>query len=209
VVRLLRGEYGLPRHGNPDDPLDDLIFVLLSQMTTGPSYERVFARLKRTRGGWRRIARMRETTLRALIKDAGLSRQKAPRILAILRQLTREFGGPTLRPLRRLTDAAAQAYLMSLPGVGPKTAKCVLMYTLRRDALPVDTHLDRLAMRLGLVDSELPSARRHSELEAAVAPRDRYALHVGALAHGRAVCRSLRPRCGSCVLAELCPSRPP
>ncbi len=204
MARILRRAYGTPRHGNPSDPLDDLVFVLLSQMTTGPSYERVFARLKRIPGDWTRVARMRETTLRALIKDAGLSRQKAPRLLAILRRLRREFGRPTLRPLTRLTDAAAEAYLTSLPGVGPKTAKCVLMYTLGRHALPVDTHLDRLAVRLGLVDPELPRARRHSELEATVAPRERYTLHVGALAHGRAVCRSLRPRCGGCVLADLC-----
>jgi endonuclease III len=204
TVRLLRRTYGTPRHGNPDDPLDDLIFVILSQMTTGPSYERVFGRLKRIRGGWRRVARMREPTLRALIADAGLSRQKAPRLLAILRRLNGDFGSPTLRSLEGLSDRAAEAYLTSLPGVGPKTAKCVLMYTLGRHALPVDTHLDRLAARIGLVDSGLTRARRHAELERTVAPPDRYALHVGALAHGRAVCRSLRPRCGACVLAELC-----
>jgi endonuclease-3 len=145
--------------------------------------------------------------LTEFIKDAGLSKQKAPRILAILQRISTDFGSMSLAPLRKLADDEAEQYLLSLPGVGPKTAKCVLMYTLGRSALPVDTHLDRLALRLGLVAAGGPSARRHEDLEALVAPADRYALHVGALAHGRAVCRVRRPRCASCVLMKMCPSR--
>ncbi|MDE3102487.1 MAG: endonuclease III [Chloroflexota bacterium] len=206
MARRLEREYGLPRHGNPDDPLDDLIFVLLSQMTTGPSYERVFSRLKVVPGGWERVSRMRPATLAAFIKDAGLSNLKALRVLAILRRVRADFGAITLRELRLLPDGEAEEYLVSLPGVGPKTAKCVLLYTLGRRALPVDTHLGRLALRLRLVSSKSDRAAQHAQLESLVSPSDRYALHVGALAHGRAVCRARWPRCEVCVLADLCPS---
>ena len=206
MTRRLRAAYGLPRHGNPTDPLDDLVYVLLSQMTTGPSYQRVFARLKKVPGGWRRVAAMRRSTLTALIKDAGLSSQKAPRLLAIFRRLRIDFGTVSLDQLTRLSDAAAEAYLLSLPGVGPKTAKCVLMYTLGRRKLPVDTHLDRIALRVGLIDPGLGRERRHRQLESLVRPRVRYALHVAAISHGRAVCRAKSPRCDACVLRDLCRS---
>src|SRR5438105_7738414 len=146
-------------------------------MTTGPSYARVFTRLKDVRGGWARVKRMPVGTLAVLIKDAGLSKQKAAWISAILRRLEADFGSMTLDPLRAMTDEEAETYLQSLPGVGPKTAKCVLMYALGRMTLPVDTHLDRLAVRLGLVAPGGPAARRHAQLEGTVAPPHRSPLH--------------------------------
>jgi endonuclease-3 len=209
AASILAGTYGSPRHGNKGDPLDELVFIVLSQMTTAPSFGRVYDRLKAATGGWAHVRRMPLRSLKSLIKDAGLSHQKAPRIKAILKKLEVDFGRPSLDPLRQMDDAAAVCYLTSLPGVGVKTAKCVMMYSLGREVLPVDTHVWRVARRLGLVEGAVPYTRVHDALEAVVAPADRYSLHVNALSHGQQICLALRPRCGPCPLRRLCPSARP
>lgn len=202
---LLAQRYGSPRHGNKADPLDELVFIVLSQMTTAPSFGRVYERLKAASGGWAHVRRMPLRRLKSLIKGAGLSHQKAPRIKAILSKVAADFGRPSLGPLRRMDDAAVERYLTALPGVGVKTAKCVMMYSLGREVLPVDTHVWRVARRLGLVGGAVPYPRVHGALEAVVAPADRYAFHVNAVSHGRTVCTALRPKCRTCPLRQICP----
>lgn len=207
ITEILHDAHRSPDHGNKSDPLDELVYIVLSQMTTAKSFGRVFDRLKAALPDWGRILRMPTHKLKAAIKDAGLSNQKAPRIRAIVRQVVHDFGVPDLSPLRAMNDRDAQAYLTSLPGVGIKTAKCVLMYSLGRQVLPVDTHVARLATRLGLVPSGLTTARLHERLEALVRPPLRYSFHVNAVAHGQKVCLAGTPRCKACPVARLCPSR--
>jgi endonuclease III len=204
IGEILKSEYDSPRHGNPDDPLDDLVFILLSTMTTGPSYERVYRRLREVTGSWEVVADMDPDTLAAMIRDAGLSRQKAPRILAILNRIRKDFENLSLAHLHEWNDLRVERYLTSLPGVGLKTAKCVMMYTLGRDVLPVDTHVMRVARRLNLLATDVPYSKIHSVLEAIVLPKDRYAFHVNVLAHGRSVCQAKRPRCHECCLNKTC-----
>lgn len=204
VTERLERAYASPDHHNKTDPLDELIFIVLSQMTTGPSYERVFDRLKGEHPYWDEILAMPVTHLRRLIKDAGLSRTKAPRIKEILASVKSDFGSLTLEPLRQMDDRAAEAYLTSLPGVGTKTAKCVLMYSLARKVLPVDTHVFRVATRLKLLPSAATLASAHGHLEDAVDPDDRYSFHVNALAHGRQRCLAVHPRCQGCVVRRMC-----
>jgi endonuclease III len=206
VVHALEKRYGSPRLNNKDDPLDELIFILLSQMTTGPSYERVFDRLKTTLGAWDCILSVSAAKLRALIADAGLSNQKAPRLIAIAKRLREDFGAVTLLPLANLDDEQAERYLTSLPGVGLKTAKCVMMYSLSRQVLPVDTHVQRVASRLGLVSRGIPRQLVHDVLEAVVPPALRYSFHVNAVAHGRELCRARGPLCASCRVHRSCRS---
>ena len=206
VTRRLSDGYGSPRHGNYSDPTDELFYIILSQMTTGPSFRRVFERLKSESVTWDRLTGMRLGRLKRIIGDAGLSNQKAPRLKEIARRLRREFGYVTLTPLSDMDDHEVEAFLTSLPGVGTKTAKCVMMYALGRQVLPVDTHVWRLSKRLGLIDRSVPYHRVHKELEAVVAPELRYDFHVNALSHGREVCRAIRPNCQGCILADLCPS---
>jgi endonuclease III len=205
VAKLLHAAYGSPRHGNKDDALDELVFILLSQMTTGPSFNRVYDRVKAEYPTWDPLAEIPLTRLKALIKDAGLSGQKAPGLKAALQKLKRDFGAVTLAPLSEMTDAEAERYLTSLPRVGVKTAKCILMYALGRQVLPVDTHVWRVTRRLGLVGEEVPYSKVHDALEGVVRPADRYSIHVNGLAHGRALCVALRPRCAACPLRRLCP----
>lgn len=207
TVELLANAYKSPRHGNKDDPLDELVFILLSQMTTGPSFNRVYDRLKAEYPNWELLIKLPLKRLTSLIKDAGLSGQKAPRLKSIFKKLKDDFGSVTLAPISHMTDSEAEKYLTTLPGVGMKTAKCVLMYSLGRQVLPLDTHVWRLTRRLGLVADDIPYQKAHAAAELVVRPADRYSLHVNGVAHGRAVCLALRPRCGSCSLRRFCPHR--
>ena len=204
IVQLLEAVYGSPRHGNKDDPLDELMFIILSQMTTGPSFNRVYDRLKSEYPRWGSLLGIPVSKLKSLIMDAGLSGQKAPRMQAILRRLKDDFGAVTLVPLKCMSDTDAEKYLTTLPGVGIKTAKCVLMYSLGREVLPLDTHVWRIMNRTGLIAQKSNSKVAHAAAEGVVRPADRYSLHVNGVAHGRSVCLAIRPRCGFCQLRRHC-----
>src|SRR5690606_32237692 len=116
------------------------------------------------------------------------------------------FGGVTLEPLKSLTDEDAETFLRSLPGVGPKAARCVLMYSLGRDVFPVDSHCRRVLARLGFVPKKVDRKAANDFLQALVPREIRYNLHVNLVHHGRAVCLPSLPNCGHCPLADLCPT---
>ena len=203
-VDLLRAHYGSPMLNNKPDPLDELVFIILSQMTTAPSYERVYDRLKRSIPEWRLLKRTPISDLMTLIADAGLSGQRAQHLKLIADRLSEDFGEVSLSMLIDQDDEAVLRYLVSLPGVGVKTAKCVMMYSLDRQVLPVDTHTARVAIRLGLVSPGSQKATDR-ELSVVVQPPLRFDFHVNSVAHGRAVCRAVRPQCDECLLSSLCP----
>ena len=204
VAVLLHKAYGSPSHNNKKDPLDELIFIILSLMTTQHSFNRVFDRLKRVAPKWDDVLNLPLSKLKNIIKDAGLSNQKAPRIKKILEKLKHDFGKVSLAPLHKMDVSLAEKYLTSLPGVGLKAAKCVLMYSLGRKVLPVDTHVWRVAKRLGLVDETISYNKIHEILENIVIPNDRFSFHVNAISHGRLICNSKNPRCKGCVLYNNC-----
>ena len=213
-VVLLRERYRSPLLNNKEDPLDELIFIILSQMTTSRSYERVFERLKVAMPDWRILTDTSVSALASIIADAGLSGQRALRLTQIADRLVHDFGDVSLAELVNYNDETVQQYLTSLPGVGIKTAKCVMMYSLGRQVLPVDTHTARVAVRLGLAPPG-DAAAVDRNLSIVVPPALCFDFHVNAVAHGRAVCRAVSPRCGDCVLSSLCPmgrrtaNRPP
>ena len=204
-IDRLRRRYGSPTLNNKDDALDELVFIILSQMTTSPSYERVYGRLKAAMPHWRSLTGTSIVDLRSLIADAGLAGQRALRLKQIADRLVEDFGEVSLAAVTQWDNDAVQRYLTSLPGVGVKTAKCVMMYSLGRQVLPVDTHTARVASRLGLVSAGSPEAVDR-DLSEVIPPPLRFDFHVNAVAHGRAVCRAVRPRCDGCVLAPLCPA---
>jgi endonuclease-3 len=110
--------------------------------------------------------------------------------------------------MRAAPSRRVREYLLSLPGVGPKTAACVLAFSLGRPALPVDTHVHRVARRLGFFDDRVDAARAHDVMDSAVPPRLRISMHVGLIRLGRAICKPGRPRCEECPLRDLCPTAP-
>lgn len=205
IHRRLVRRFGPLEPPRMDDPLDELILTVLSQNTSDVNSSRAFRSLRERYPTWERVARARASSVASAIRAGGLANVKAPRILAILR----EIGAPyDLSWLRSASDADARDYLVSLPGVGPKTAAVVLAFSLDRAALPVDTHVHRTAARLGLIPAKATAEAAHDILEALVPPALRVEMHVGLIRLGRQICRPGRPRCEECPLVDLCPTAP-
>jgi len=206
VLRLLRKEYG-PRKWQPgQDPLSTLIATVLSQNTSDVNSHRAFAALVNNFGSWESVAMADASELARTIRAGGLADIKAGRIKLILHEIKMERGSLDLGFLNKLSLAEAKAWLRGLPGVGPKTAGCVLLFSLGRPAMPVDTHVYRVARRLGLIDARASVEKAHEILESLVPPRNVYGFHVLMVEHGRRTCKAQRPRCTVCGLRGLCPS---
>ena len=203
VCEALERTHGRQRLGNPEDPLDDLVYTVLSNKTSPEMAARTYARVKRRFGTWSELLASNPSVLRRLLRPAGLSTVKSEHIRAALSKITTDFGSCSLLGLRRLRESEVHQYLVSLPGVSEKVAKCVMMYTMGGSVLPVDAHVHRVATRLGWTARKRPD-QSHDELEALIPPRRRYAFHVGCIAHGRAVCRPRRPACDRCCISHHC-----
>lgn len=199
----LRDSYGIAEKPRLD-PLDELILTILSQNTSDVNRDRAWANLQESYGGWDEVRARGREPLEQTIRSAGLAAQKSETILRVLEALGEE-GAPSLDHLRDLPDDRALDYLTSIKGVGTKTAACVLCFSLGRPVMPVDTHVHRLAKRLGLVPPNASPEKAHEILNAIVAPDLRFSLHVQLIRHGRSTCRARRPECGRCAIAELCP----
>lgn len=206
IERRLRKRYGQPRHHNPADPLDDLIFLVLSRMTQEVKYVRTYALLRTALPTWYAVREAPREDVESLLADAGLAPTKSAQIQAILREIQNREGRLDLSRLRGQPDEKVEEYMTSLPGVARKTALCVMLYALGRDTFPVDAHVWRIGQRLGLAQRGAWTEQRSRALEARIPRRLRASLHVTLLAHGRAVCTARSPRCGQCVIADLCPS---
>jgi endonuclease III len=205
IEARLRRQYGQPRHHNPADPLDDLIFIVLSRMTQEVKYVRTYQALRSELPSWGLVRDAAIEDVERVLHDAGLARTKARHLKAILGEIERREGTLSLESLAAAPDAEIERYLASLPGVSAKTAKCVMLYALGRDTLPVDAHVWRLAVRLGLAAAAPWSEKAGRTLEALVPVGLRASLHVTMVAHGRAVCTARAPGCEICVLRDLCP----
>jgi endonuclease-3 len=131
---------------------------------------------------------------------------KSQRIMAILDEIREREGKLSLKRLEKLSDDEVSDYLASLPGVGPKTIACVLVFSLGRAAFPIDTHIRRIAGRLGWIDRKLSADKAHRLLSPRVPPEIRYDLHVALIEHGRAICVARNPLCTACALLDLCPA---
>jgi len=204
VLLLLRAEYGSGRRHNRSNPTDSLIATILSQHTADRNSGLASERLKECYANWAEIADAGVNELAAVIRPAGLGNIKAARIQSVLRELDRRHGSMDLAFLNDLPLAQARELLRTLPGVGPKTAACVLLFACDLPALPVDTHVHRVTKRLGLIGATDSAERAHDALEALVPPEDVYDFHVTVIAHGRQVCQARHPRCEVCVLQRHC-----
>lgn len=199
----------LPTLRRDPEPLDGLVETILSQQNTAPITRRQFAALKAAFPTWEQALVSGPDAVEDVLRAAGggLSRVKADYIWNVLHTLG-EQGNVTLRDLHTLSDEDVRARLESLPGVGPKTASCVMIFDLVRPAMPVDTHLHRISKRLFLVPASW-SAPRTEAWYAAALPNtwaDKYGYHVSMIRHGRETCTAQRPKCAACVLRDLCPS---
>lgn len=206
IVARLAPLYGMPVLQPSNDPVAELVLTILSQNTSDTNSGRAFIALMRHFPSWKAIAEAPLEAIETAIQPGGLARQKAPRIKATLQAIEARSPDFDLRFLRTIPLDEARAWLRSLPGVGPKTAACVLLFALGLPALPVDTHVERVAKRLGLIPQATTPERAHDLLEALVDPADYYPFHMLLIKHGRRTCSARRPACERCPLVE-CPSR--
>jgi len=206
IVERLSALYGRPVWRPHGDAMTELVLTILSQNTSDTNSGRAFMRLISRFPTWGELMAAAPGKIESEIQVGGLAPTKSVRIKAVLEEVWRRQGSFDVSFLRELPLAEAKAWLRSLPGVGPKTAACVLMFALGRPALPVDTHVGRVAQRLGLVPAKTGAAAAHDLLEAALAPEEVYAFHVSLIKHGRRLCRAQRPLCAECPLADRCPS---
>lgn len=208
IHRRLLKRFGTLEAPRRTDPVDELILTVLSQHTSDANAERAFDALRARYPTWEAVVRARPSAVADAIRSGGLANTKAPRIQAILREVRDREGRFDLSRLRRLSDEENVRYLTSLPGVGPKTAAVVLAFSLDRPAIPVDTHVHRVATRLGLVERRSSAEKAHRVLEELVPAELRVPLHVGLIRLGREVCKAGRPRCEECPLVDVCPTAP-
>ena len=203
IASRLAAVYGVPRRRR-EDPLGSLIATVLSQNTSDVNSGRAYRSLRTAFPSWSALAAAAPRGIERAIRHGGLARIKSRRIHELLRALKRREGRYDLRVLCRLPAAEAEARLSGLPGVGPKTRACVLLFACGHPAFPVDTHVRRIAGRLGLVGPRVSAAAAHAILGPAVPEGRHLELHLNLIRLGRELCRARAPRCPACPLRALC-----
>jgi endonuclease III len=193
--------YGRPVQHPHGRPIEELVRTVLSQNTSDVNRDVAYGRLRDRFPTWEDVRDAPLDEVEAAIRPGGLALTKAPRIQEILRRLGDQ---PDLDWLRDAPREEALSYLVALPGVGRKTAACVMIFSFGRPEIPVDTHVYRVGKRLGLISPRASFERAHDELRSVVDPEDAYEVHINLIRHGRAVCRP-RPRCDECALRRMCP----
>ena len=204
VHQRLLEVYGEPTWRPHLDPVSELVSTILSQNTNDVNRDVAFDRLRARLPTWEQVRDADVEEVIEAIRPAGLANQKGPRIQEALRFITQERGELELDFLADWPIEEAKTWLVSMNGVGPKTAAIVLLFSLGKPAFPVDTHVHRVTKRLGLIGPRVTREKAHDTLEELVPPKDYYAFHLNVIRHGRQVCTSRKPNCPDCLLAELC-----
>jgi endonuclease-3 len=197
----LRREYGRPVLRAHRAPIDELILTVLSQNTNDRNRDVAWGRLRERLPTWDAVREAPVAEIEDAIRPGGLAPTKAVRIKRILEAL----GEDDLCWLEDAPLEEARDYLCELPGVGRKTAACVLLFAFGRPEVPVDTHVYRVASRLGLIRRGASFDEAHDEMLRLVDPDDAYEVHVLLIRHGRRTCIAREPRCAECPLRRMCP----
>lgn len=213
VYNLLLETYGEPKNDPDYDPLGGLVGTILSQHTSDINSGRAYRKLRATFATWEKVRDAPTDQVADAIRSGGLANIKAPRIQDALFTLTEQqsaqggsknLGDYLSDELAKLSPEDGWKYLQRIPGVGPKTAACVLMFNLNQPVLPLDTHVFRTSQRLGLIGPRVNVNQAHV-LFARVTPAEWvYPLHVNLITHGRLVCHAQRPKCSECSLYDEC-----
>jgi endonuclease-3 len=204
----LRAVYGIPIMPPHEQPLDELVLTVLSQSTNDRNRDIAYERLRERFESWQAVMEAPNGEVEEAIRPGGISKVKSKRIQEILRAIdaTPEGRGLDLSFLRAASVPEGQRYLCALPGVGRKTAACVLLFAYGLRDVPVDTHVSRVGMRLRILRPGAPFEELHDEM-LDLSPRGQeLEFHVNLLRHGRRTCHARRPDCPACVLRRICPS---
>ena len=203
VCERLEDTYGQPRHGNPEDPLEDLVYVLLSNRTPPNRAKHVYETFRDYFPVWSDVLEADRDEVVDVLRPAGFANRRADQIRSILAQLKEDFGDFQANRLWDKENDELLAYLTTFRGVSDKVARCVMMYALDRDVLPVDVHVHRVAYRLGWTARERPE-QAHNELEALLPKHRYYLFHVDCVTHGRTHCTATDPDCEGCPIQRYC-----
>jgi endonuclease-3 len=186
------------------DPMEELVSCILSQHTTDASSFPAFTKLRETYPDWHDVVAGGPERLADVIRGAGLANQKSKNIIGTLNQIRERTGEYSIESLRPMSTLEARSWLMSLPGVGPKTASIVLCFAMGREAIPVDTHVYRVSWRLGLIPEDVGENKAHDLLLKAVPGDLAFRFHTALIQHGRMICRAPLPICELCPVTDRC-----
>jgi DNA (cytosine-5)-methyltransferase 1 len=210
IARIMALLHGTPDLGNKKDPVDEMVYIILSRKTREDAYQSAFTALKGRFATWDELLTAERQEVEGLLSSSGLAEKKTSSIFGALQRLRERFGSCTLEPTRDWSDEELETFLCSMPELHRKSAYCIMMYAFGRDVFPVDTHVGRTLARLGPyrelgLDLE---GLDHKQLQAVLAdlvpPPLRYSLHVNLLSHGRDVCRAVKPLCDECSVRNFC-----
>lgn len=204
VEEQLAEEYGRRPWQQHLPPVDELVATILSQATSDVNRDKGYARLKERFADWEAVLNAPAEEVVEAIRPAGLANQKGPRIQEALRAIKEERGELDLDFLDDLPLDEAKRWLTQIRGVGPKTAAILLLFAFNRPVFPVDTHVHRIARRVGLIGPKVSAEKAHDILEEVGDPGGFYALHLNLIRHGREVCTARNPRCAICPLQPVC-----
>lgn len=212
VARIAAVLHGTPDLGNKEDPVDELVYIILSRKTREDAYQQAYEQLRRRYPRWNDLLAARASEVETILNPSGLGEKKTASVRGALAAIRERFGSCSMEQARSWSDAELETFLCTLPEVSRKSAYCVMMYAFGRSVLPVDTHVGRVLSRIGIY-RELGldlSGLDHKQLQATLAdlvpPNIRRSLHVNLVVHGREVCRAVGPRCSACDLRQLCSS---
>ncbi len=204
IAAALTEVYGELDWSRNQDGMDELVSCILSQSTSDTNRDQAFARLKSSYDSWHAVRHAELAELTDVIRPAGLANQKAPRIQEALATIHAKTGEYSIDFLDDLSIEAAKAWLVSLKGIGPKTAAIVLCFAYGRPAFPVDTHIYRVSKRIGFIPEKLSANDAHPVMEAIVPAADYYQFHIQLIQHGRATCHARKPACERCAITQRC-----
>jgi len=204
IIQNLKAVYGAPKPERDLDPLDVLIRTILSQSTTNVNSDRAFDHLKQRFPTWETARRARVSSIEAEIKSGGLAKQKSVRIKELLNQIHKRRGSLDLSFLNTAPLEEAKRFLSSFKGIGPKTVACTLLFAFHRPVFPLDTHIFRIARRLGLIPEKCSDEEAHRLMGEMIPPKRYYEVHINLIRHGRKICRPSDPLCEQCCLIDYC-----
>jgi len=208
ILRILKKDFSPSQWASSArSSFQTLVVTIISQNTAGINTAKAFERLsKKFQITPEALAKADEKDLQDVLRIAGLFRNKAKAIKRVSKIVLEEFNG-SIDFIRSMPLEEARKKLLSLPGVGPKTADVVLLFSGGKETIPVDTHVNRVSKRLGLAPKKSDYEGIRVALQTLYAPEDFLAVHLSLISLGRKYCKALRPICSQCPVSNLCPSK--
>jgi len=204
ITLLLEKEYGIPRRVRSGNPLDILIETILSQNTNDQNRDKAYQGLRTRFPRWEDVLRARTKPIVSAIRQGGLAEQKARRIREILHWIKKQEGKLSLSFLGKMDSEEIKKTIGALKGIGPKTLHCLLLFGLRREAFPVDTHIHRIGKRLGFIPEWMDAEKAHEWMSPLIPKKKSLSLHLNLIRFGKSVCKARNPLCDVCFLSGEC-----